>query len=223
LPESPVGFSIPKIPPAQLVASLFAQHCFVKLTTLNLRNNTLSSDDIALLRVLPSLTALDLCATGITNMALYHLVCHRHTLTTLNITNNEKITDEARFVIRPFYNLTALFLRGTNMSMPALRRLVLDDLAKGCRLLSIPAHAIDTINHWNEKYAVEIPAGYIEDPTKVDYVAVPVLKKNLELHAKFNKDVQVTGTKVELIHRLKVLLGNRYADMRLISVLGRAS
>jgi hypothetical protein len=155
-------------------------------------------------------------------MALYNLVCHRHTLTTLNIANNDGITDEARFVFGPLYKLKALFLRGTNMSMPALRQLVANDLAKGCRLLSIPAHAIETINNMQEKYAVDIPAGYIEDPTKVDHVTVPVLKRNLELHAKFNKDVQVTGTKVELIHRLKVLLGNRHADMRIMSVLGRA-
>jgi hypothetical protein len=221
-PASFGDFSIPELSASELLAPLFTQHCFTKLTTLNLRNRALSSDDIALLRLLPSLTTLDLCATGIRNMALYNLVCHRHTLTTLNIANNEGITDEARFVFGPLYKLKALFLRGTNMSMPALRQLVANDLAKECRLLSIPSHAIETMNNLQEKYAVDIPAGYIEDPTKVDHVTVPVLKRNLELHAKFNKDVQVTGTKVELIHRLKVLLGNRQADMRIMSVLGRA-
>ncbi|KAA8909793.1 hypothetical protein FN846DRAFT_905447 [Sphaerosporella brunnea] len=223
LPASSDGFSIPEFPPAELLAPLFAQRRFTKLTTLNLRNNILSTDDIALLRLLPSLTTLDLCGTGITNMALYNLVCHRHTLTSLNISNNQGITDEARFVFRPLYRLTALFLRGTNISMPALRRLVIDDLPKGCRLLSIPAHAIETINNMQEKYAADIPAGYIEDPSKVEHATMPVLKRNLELHAKFNKDVQVTGTKVELVHRLKALLGNRYSDMRIVAVLGRAN
>jgi hypothetical protein len=105
--------------------------------------------------------------------------------------------------------------------MPALRRLVFENLPKGCRLLSVPGYAIEFLNNRHEKYCVEIPSGYITDPAKVENMTLPVLKRNLELHAKFNKDVQVTGTKIELVHRLRALLSNRNADERIIEVLGR--
>lgn len=220
-PASDGSFSIPAFPSTQLLAPLFSPNRFLKLSTIILRNTTVSSDDIALLRVLPSLAVLDLTGTGISNLALHYIVCHRHTLTSLNISNNPSINDEARLTIRPLHRLKSLYLRGTNLSLPALRRLALDDLAPGCRLLSIPAHAITTINNLHEKYCVEIPAGYIEDPDKVDAMSLLVLKRNLELHAKCNKDVQVTGTKVELVHRLKTLLENRKADQKIIAILGR--
>ena len=220
-PASNGSFSIPTFPATQLLTALFSQNHFLNLATVILRNTIVSSDDIALLRVLPSLAMLDLNATGISNEALHHIVCHKATLTTLNISNNPEINDEARVMIRPLYRLQGLYLRGTNISLPALRRLVLDDLAKGCRLLSIPAHAINAINNLHEKYCVEIPTGYITDPSKVENMNLPILKRNLELHAKLNKDIQVSGTKVELVHRLKTLLVNRQADQKIISVLGR--
>jgi len=215
------SFSIPAFSSTQLLAPLFSPNRFLKLSTIALRDRSVSSDDIALLRVLPSLAVLDLTGTGISNLALHYLVCHRHTLTTLNISNNPEINDEARLIIRPLHRLQALYLRGTNMSMPALRRLVADDLAKGCRLLSIPAHAIETINSLDEKYYPEIPAGYIEDVGKVDAISVSALKRNLELHARRNKDILVSGTKSELVHRLKTILANRQADLKIISILGR--
>ncbi|KAF8537091.1 hypothetical protein BDD12DRAFT_780847 [Trichophaea hybrida] len=220
---TPGGFSIPTVPSSLLLAPLFTQHRYTKLSTIILRNTIVSPDDIALLRVLPSLSILDLCSTGINNHALYYLVCHSHTLTNLNISNNERITDDARPIFSALPNLTALYLRGTSFSLPALRRLVIENLPKGCRLLSLPSYAIDFLNNRHEKYCVEIPQGYITDPAKVENMALPVLKRNLELHAKFNKGVQLTGTKVDLVHRLRALLSNRIGDERIIGVLGRGS
>lgn len=69
---------------------------------------------------------------------------------------------------------------------------------------------------------VDIPTGYVQDPTQVAAMTMPNLKKNLELHSKVNKDVQVTGTKVELVNRLTVILSNRRADSGIVEVLGRA-
>lgn len=106
--------------------------------------------------------------------------------------------------------------------MPGLRRLVSNDLHKSCRLLSIPAHCIDHLNTRKERYMVDIPTGYVQDPTRVAEMTMPNLKKNLELHSKVNKDVQVTGTKVELVNRLAVILSNRRADSGIVEVLGSA-
>lgn len=69
---------------------------------------------------------------------------------------------------------------------------------------------------------VDIPTGYVHDPNQVSAMTMPNLKKNLELHSKASKDVQVTGTKVELVSRLSTVLSNRIADLGILKVLGRA-
>lgn len=106
--------------------------------------------------------------------------------------------------------------------MPGLRRLVLNDLSQSCRLFSIPSHCIDHLNTRQQRYLVDIPTGYVDDPNNVAEMTMPNLKKNLELHAKANRDVQVTGTKVELVNRLSVILSNRIADLKIVKVLGRS-
>lgn len=200
---------------------LFAQGKFEKLTTLTLHNTALSDDDVAHLRVLPALESLDLRATGISNQALHHLVCHRHTLTTLNISLNSRITDDARIILKAFPNLAALFLRGTSFTLTGVRTLALDDLNEGCRLLSLPAPVLEFIAR---RDVVEIPAGYISDPDpeKIANMTLPNLKKNLQFHSKTNnKDIQVTGTKPELVRRLTAVLRNYAADRRILEILGR--
>lgn len=219
------SFSTPKFQASQLLAPLFVQHRFTALTTVLLRNTFVSADDVALLRVLPALATLDLCATGLTNPALYHLVCHGRTLASLNIANNEDISDEVRPVFAALPRLAALYLRGTGFSLPALRLLVSHSLPAGCRLLSMPAPAIHHLNSLHTKYCVDIPDGYIADPAQLESgdssSGVQVLKKNLGLHAKYNRDVLVSGSKADLVHRLRALLLGRQADLKLISVLGR--
>jgi hypothetical protein len=70
---------------------------------------------------------------------------------------------------------------------------------------------------------IEIPPGYVSDPNPetIANMTLPNLKKNLMLHAKRNKDLQVTGTKPELVDRLRKVLRNYAADMRILEVLGR--
>lgn len=220
-PAFPSGIFIPHTPPSHTLKILFQQHCFSSLTTLSLRNTPLSNDDTALLRLLPTLAVLDLCNTGITTTALYHLACHRNTLTTLNISLNTGINNTARYIIAAFPHLSALYLRGVDFDMPALRRLVGTDLAKGCRLLSVPAQCVAYLNTRHEQYVVDIPHGYTQNPTLVPPMTVPNLKRNLELHQKVNRDVQVTGTKVELVARLSAILWNRLSDTKILAVLGR--
>jgi hypothetical protein len=120
-------------------------------------------------------------------------------------------------------SLKSLYLRGTSFTTPALRRLVTEDLPKGCRLLSIPAPTIEALNSRGERYSIEIPGGqgYLEDPALVGSQGVEVLRRNLELHKRCNNDIQTSGTKVELVGRLRGVLEKRRGDERILAVLGR--
>lgn len=210
------------MPPGLTLQVLFQQHQFSALTVITFRNTPLLNDDLASLRLLSSLADIDISGTGVGTQSLHHLVCHRHSLKKLNLSHNSSIDDDSRVALSALPHLSALYLRGTSFTMPGLRRLVSNDLHKSCRLLSIPAHCIDHLNTRKERYMVDIPTGYVQDPTQVAAMTMPNLKKNLELHSKVNKDVQVTGTKVELVNRLTVILSNRRADSGIVEVLGRA-
>ncbi|KAI5813781.1 hypothetical protein BZA77DRAFT_251104, partial [Pyronema omphalodes] len=219
---SPGSFSIPSCTPDELLKPLFSFSISTNLTTLSFRNRYLTTSSLSLLRLLPSLQSLDLTATSITNHALYPLTVHT-SLSLLNLNNNPGITDDVRPVFSAMPSLRYLYLRGTSFTTPALRRLVTEDLLKGCRLLSIPAPAIEALNSRGERYAVEIPEGrgYLEDPAVVGNQGVDVLKRNLELHKRCNNDVQTTGTKVELVARLRGILEKRRGDEKILAVLGR--
>lgn len=212
------GFSIPAFISTELLTPFFAWNKFSQLTTISLRNTPLCLDDLALLRVQLSLTTLDLCNTSITTPELMHLSCHRHTLTSLNIESND-IKDEAWSILAHFPKLAALSLRDTKFTMPGLRWLVKNGIPRGCRLINVPAHAYETLNNREQRYCCNIPDGYVVDPAKVDGLGVPVLKHNLELHAKFGR-TSTAGTKIELVHRLRAILDTRLAEEKLLGVLG---
>jgi hypothetical protein len=132
------------------------------------------------------------------------------------------VDDDARVALSAFPNLAAIYLRGTSITMPGLRRLVQGVLPQSCRLISVPEQCINYLNTRQEKYMVDIPEDYVQDPARVDALTLPALKRNLEFHGKTNKDVHVTGTKAELNNRLFVILSNRLADSKIIGVMGRA-
>lgn len=90
-------------------------------------------------------------------------------------------------------------------------------------MLSIPAPTIEALNSRGERYCMEIPQGegYLEDPAVVGNQGVEVLRRNLELHKRCNKDIQTSGTKVELAGRLRGVLEKRRGDEGILAVLGR--
>ncbi|CCX16522.1 hypothetical protein FPQ18DRAFT_403143 [Pyronema domesticum] len=219
---SPGSFSVPSCSPDLLLKPFFSFSISTSLTTLSFRNRYLTTSSISLLRMIPALVSLDLTATSITNHALYHLTVHT-SLSLLNLNNNPSITDDVRPVFSALPSLRSLYLRGTSFTTPALRRLVTEDLPKGCRLLSIPAPTIEALNSRGERYCMEIPQGegYLEDPAVVGNQGVEVLRRNLELHKRCNKDIQTSGTKVELAGRLRGVLEKRRGDEGILAVLGR--
>lgn len=223
-PSTSAALSLAPHSASTLLAPLLTQGHFTSLTSVSLRSLTLHDDDLALLRLLPNLTHLDFCSTNITTHSLHHLITHRHSLQTLNIANNPLISDDARIILRPLTSLRSLFLRGTSFSLPALRLLALQDLPKSCRILSLPAAAIEHLNTRGEKYALDIPEGLMSEPDgdRIAGLTLPFLKRNLEWHQKANRELQVTGTKVELVARLKGVLWNRKGDEAILRVLGKA-
>ncbi|KAF8461067.1 hypothetical protein BDZ91DRAFT_785054 [Kalaharituber pfeilii] len=214
-----------------LLSVFFKQDTFIQLEVLDFTNLPLGQDDIALLRLLPKLRDLNLSNTGIDNHALHHLVCHRHTLQRLHIGSNPSITDDARVPLAALTSLTHLYLDGTSFSLPSLRWLVIefqsrpfphpteDDPLPGrifCRLCSIPAPCLDYLNR-TAGNAISIPNEhpYISNPEDVANLQVPALKKNLELHAVRDKSISISGSKLELMYRLKEILETRINDQRL--------
>ncbi|KAI5806200.1 hypothetical protein EDC01DRAFT_592673, partial [Geopyxis carbonaria] len=224
-PSLPPGeYSFHEFTSTELLEPFFQQGRFQKLTTLTLRNRLMIDDNVALLRLLPSLQDLDLTATTIGEQALHHLVCHRHNLRSLNISTNERIGDDARIMIRAFCKLEKLFLRGTGFTLPGLRRLLADEFPRTCRLLSLPIPVLEAFNTRLERYSLEIPSGYISEPDlqKISGMTQVNLNRNLKLHQEVNKDIQVSGTKSEQVHRLHQLLWNRKFDNEVIMRLGTA-
>lgn len=209
-------------PFSEIVKKLFQQDQFSNLTVISFRNTQLSNDDVAFLRILSHLESLDLTGTGVGTQSLHHLVCHRHTLKRLNLSYNPLIDDDARVALSAFPNLAGIYLRGTSITMPGLRRFVQGVLPQSCRLLSIPEQCINYLTTQQEKYMIDIPEGYVQDPARVDALTLSALKRNLEFHGKANKDIHVTGTKAELSNRLFVILSNRIADSKIIGVMGNA-
>lgn len=65
----------------------------------------------------------------------------------------------------------------------------------------------------DSKYMIEPKAPLIVDPAACAALSVTALKRNLSEHAIFNPDILVSGTKAELMERLKKILESRKMDL----------
>ena len=172
--------------------------------------------------LLTSLADLDISNTGLGVHSLHHIVCHHRTLVQLNLSHNQGMDDDCRVPLAALPKLARIYLRGTNISMPGLRRLVAGALPGNCRLLSLPNHCIAYLNDRESHYSVDIPDSYAHDPRELENMNLSELRRNLELHAKINRGILLTGSKSELFSRLDNILRNRLADTRVVRMLGRA-
>ncbi|KAG0635684.1 hypothetical protein HOY80DRAFT_892629 [Tuber brumale] len=219
--SSPSEILIPDKPPTLILRSLYQQDQFSALTTLSLRNTQLSNNDLSLLMLLTSLADLDISNTGLGVHSLHHIVCHHKTLVQLNLSHNQGMDDDCRVPLAALPGLARVYLRGTNISMPGLRRLVTGALPGNCRLLSLPNHCITYLNNRESHYSMDIPDSYAHDPKKLENMNLPELKRNLQLHSRANNEILLTGSKSELFNRLNNILQSRLADMRILKMLGR--
>ncbi|KAG0132913.1 hypothetical protein HOY82DRAFT_605361 [Tuber indicum] len=219
--SSPSEILIPNKPPTLILRSLYQQDQFSALTTLSLRNTQLSNNDLSLLMLLTSLADLDISNTGLGVHSLHHIVCHHKTLVQLNLSHNQGMDDDCRVPLAALPKLVRVYLRGTNISMPGLRRLVTGALPGNCRLLSLPNHCITYLNNRESHYSMDIPDSYAHDPKKLENMNLPELKRNLQLHSRANSEILLTGSKSELFNRLNNILQSRLADARIVKMLGR--
>lgn len=63
------------------------------------------------------------------------------------------------------------------------------------------------------KYMINPQAPYIVEPSACSSLSVAALKRNLTLHATFNAEIITTGSKPELVARLKGILETRKLDI----------
>ncbi|KAI9827635.1 MAG: hypothetical protein M1819_006924 [Sarea resinae] len=206
---------------ARFFSAFFSLGTFVTLSNLNLSRITITVDDISSLRLLPALETLNLSSTDIGTHHLLHLATHAQTLFDLNISGNPLINDDARVPLTALWRLTALHLRGTSITMSCLRSLVYA-LPLACRLITLPQPCLSYLNARGDYYSTSIPLGYVQDPRHVPNLTLEALKKNLALHKAVNRDVMLTGSKIDLVDRLRGLLCRRVADAKVAKQVGRA-
>ncbi|KAL2356048.1 hypothetical protein BJ546DRAFT_588422 [Cryomyces antarcticus] len=206
--------------PSPYLAQLFRQGTFAQLSNLDLSGIPLSLNDVSLLRLLPRLVSLNIANTSATDHHLLHLATHAARLTHLNLSNNAAIDDDCRVPLTALHKLGSLYLRGTGITVPCLRLLVYA-LPPECRFVTLPQPCLDQLNAREKRYCAAIPAGYVQDPRQVPNLTLAMLKRNLELHKEANRDVQLTGSKVDLVDRLMGLLCARVADGRIAKRVGK--
>lgn len=194
---------------------------FGSLQTLSLSKIPLSLKDIACLRMLPCIKALDLAATRLTTPHLLHLATHAETLEKLNIASNPDIDDDSRVPLSALRQLQSVSLRNTSITLPCLRLLIYA-LPQACRLVTLPSVTLEYLNSRTRRYSVQIPEGYCSDPRQVPNMNVGTLKRNLEIHKRVNGDIVISGSKAEMITRLTAILCNRVADEKISNRVGRA-
>lgn len=210
----------PSIGPGPLLTHFFRQGTFTRLSRLTLKGIPLSLYDISLLRLLPQLMLLNVSNTQATTTHLLHLATHAETLSVLDISGNPLIDDDCRVPLTALTRLKSLYLRGTAVTMPCLRLLVYA-LPSECRLMTIPQSCLDYFNDRGKRYCISIPTGYVQDPRQVAGLSMSALKHNLELHKQANRDIMLTGTRIDLVDRLKGMLCARVADGRIVARVGK--
>lgn len=200
--------------------AFFKQGDFACLASLSFARVPLSHSDLLSLRLLPRLTTLNLAATGVSSQHLLHLITHAEMLQDLNISSNSLVTDESRVLLSALPQLQVLHLRDTSITMSCLRHLVYS-LPSTCRLITVPQACLDYLNHRSQHYCQQIPAGYIQDPRHVSDLTIPLLKRNLDLHKKFNRDLVVGSGKAAMVEKLMGILCGRVADGCIAKRIGR--
>ncbi|KAA1467226.1 hypothetical protein DENSPDRAFT_926443 [Dentipellis sp. KUC8613] len=195
---------------------LGSPNAFRNLKMLLLDGALIDAYDLTHIHHLPQLQSLNICDTNVGNEAVYHIVALRSTLTELLISGNLGIDDDAIPAIILLRGLVRLSLAGTSVTMKGLRRLVLafrgEDQSRTLDL-DIPAECEQYLYELEDQYLVDPRPPFITDPAVCENLTVAALKRNLTEHASRNPDIDVNGTKAQLMLRLQELLQVRKADL----------
>ncbi|KAF8514476.1 hypothetical protein JB92DRAFT_2719211, partial [Gautieria morchelliformis] len=188
-------------------------HSFTRLAALNMTDVRLDDFDITKIHHLASLTVVWLNNTAIGNEAIGHLTSLKNHLKELHVEDNPRITDGCIPGLCLFSKLTLLRLYGTRIDMPGLRRLA-SSIHNAAREIDIgiPEYCETYLNNLHTQYQLHPVAPLISDPSLCVSLTVSALKANLAGHAVFNPSIYLSGSKPELVERLKEILERRRSD-----------
>ena len=162
---------------------------------------------------------------------MFLLVPLKRSLLDLTVAGNPRIDDNAIHPIMSLNRISYLSIVGTAIGMEGLRILARtihsEDRAieiaipvlcefyidSECKSLFACTSRILIASDMDSKYMIEPKAPLIVEPTACAALSVAALKRNLSGHAAFNPDIVSSGTKLELVERLKKILETRQIDM----------
>ncbi|KAG1821027.1 uncharacterized protein BJ212DRAFT_1457738 [Suillus subaureus] len=170
--------------------------------------------DLVHIQQLPNLERLHLEGTDIGNEAVFLLVTLKEKLFHLNLAHNPKIDDDAIPAILLLINLGYLSIQATGIDMPGFRRLAAVIHAEDRVIdVEIPFRCEKYIDNLHKQYLVDPALPLITDPSACSLLSNVALIRNLQAHADINPSIVPTGTRLEMIERLKKLLERRQMDL----------
>lgn len=161
-----------------------------------------------------------------------HLIALRGTLSHLNLSWNERITDDAIPTLCALTHLCFISLKQTNVTIKGLHKLaiavkdrekkisiVLPSECEGyiCSklfvfyLLKYCLTCLDADRHF--EYEIKVDSPLIHDPRACHRLSNAAIEENLVAHAARNPDITTGGTREEQEKRLRKLLERRQKDM----------
>ncbi|KAG2107186.1 uncharacterized protein F5147DRAFT_837448 [Suillus discolor] len=170
--------------------------------------------DLVHIQQLPNLERLHLEGTDIGNEAVFLLVTLKEKLYYLNLAHNPKIDDDAIPAILLLTNLGYLSIQATGVEMPGFRRLAAVIHAEDRVIdIEIPFRCEKYIDNLHKQYLVDPALPLVTDPSACPLLSDVALIRNLQAHADVNPSIVPTGTRLEMIERLKKLLERRQMDL----------
>ncbi|KAL5526565.1 hypothetical protein ACEPAF_8289 [Sanghuangporus sanghuang] len=187
---------------------------FLFLRSIVLSDVPLCDDDLACLSRLQSLESLFLDDTQIGDVAIMHLIGLRRVLSHLELSWNERITDNAIPTLCRFPSLSFLSLKGTRVTIKGLRKLAYhaEDRDKKISII-LPSDCEEYMCNLHTEYETTLIHPFIHDPEECHTLPISILKENLAVHAARNSGISVDGSRAELEKRLRKILEHRKKDL----------
>ncbi|KAF7965926.1 hypothetical protein HWV62_14438 [Athelia sp. TMB] len=197
------------------IFSVFSKpNSFLFISELIFSGTPIHDFDLIHIHHLPRLARLALDDTEIGNEAMFLLVPLKRSLLDLTVAGNPRIDDNAIPPIMSLNRISYLSIVDTAIGMEGLRMLARTIHSEDRAIeIAIPVLCEFYIDNMDSKYMIEPKAPLIVDPTACAALSVAALKRNLSGHAAFNPDIVSSGTKLELVERLKKILETRQIDM----------
>lgn len=161
-----------------------------------------------------------------------HLIALRQNLVHLELSWNDRISDDSMPTLCKFTKLAFLSLKGTAVTMKGLRKLACSAKEREKKLsIILPTECEDYIcskltdgpifstglfifhTGQHEMYEVNLASPLIYDPDACPALSKSALVDNLATHASRNPEISVEGTKPELEKRLRKVLDRRKKDL----------